>query len=260
MSIPFYNDIDLNNNKILNVKLPVNDFDVANKIYIDTEIAEVQTQIAELDLDSRIAEIQTQIGDVTTDYNNKINNTNSSVDNLQLSLNNAVDNLEASISQSATDIRNETREQISTSILNSINNNLSSSDIDKSLSAYQGYILNNLISALNVSVGELSERFNYTEQPNVIGTYINGNNVATLVCTYEITEDDVLNMINGFSIQLSNDFYNINLILKIEGFYTVQSNKMQYLLNGNMISISGIDNSATDKKIINFDYSNDTRL
>ena len=38
MSIPFYNDIDLNNNKILNVKLPVNDFDVANKIYIDTEI------------------------------------------------------------------------------------------------------------------------------------------------------------------------------------------------------------------------------
>ena len=67
-------------------------------------------------------------------------------------------------------------------------------------------------------------------------------------------------MINGFSIQLSNDLYNINLILKIEGFYTVQSNKMQYLLNGNMISISGIDNSATDKKIINFDYSNDTRL
>lgn len=260
MSIPFYNDIDLNNNKILNVKLPVNDYDVANKIYIDTEISEVQTQIAELDVDNKIAEIQTQIGNVTTDYNTKINNTNSSVDNLQLALNNAVDNLEASISQSATDIRNETTEQIATSILNSINNNLSSLDIDKSLSAYQGYILNSLISELNVSVGDLSNRFNYTEQPNVIGTYIDGNNVATFVYTYEITEDDVLNMINGFSIQLLNSAYNINYILKVEGFYTVLSTKMQYLINSNMISVSGIDNSATDKKIINFDHSNETRL
>ena len=31
MSIPFYSDIDLNNNKIINVANPVNDTDLANK-------------------------------------------------------------------------------------------------------------------------------------------------------------------------------------------------------------------------------------
>ena len=45
MAIPFYDNIDLNNNKIINLKAPENDGDVSNKKYIDDSISALNTTL-----------------------------------------------------------------------------------------------------------------------------------------------------------------------------------------------------------------------
>ena len=45
MNIPFLNDIDLKNNKIINLANPVADTDASNKIYVDNKISDVLANV-----------------------------------------------------------------------------------------------------------------------------------------------------------------------------------------------------------------------
>lgn len=50
MSIPFYNDINLNGNKLLNVTIedPVNDKDPVSKQYVDSLIGSISDKIIKI--------------------------------------------------------------------------------------------------------------------------------------------------------------------------------------------------------------------
>ena len=102
MSIPFYSDIDLNNNKIINVANPVNNTDLANKIYVDTQISDLVSSIdAELETlrDDIDTAITTQISQLDTTLSNRITN---EVDNLnQAILDNVIDRLNSTSTTNA---------------------------------------------------------------------------------------------------------------------------------------------------------------
>lgn len=45
MSIPFYSDIDIKNNKIINSANPINDNDLVNKLFVNTSIENAKTEL-----------------------------------------------------------------------------------------------------------------------------------------------------------------------------------------------------------------------
>ena len=104
MAIPFYDNIDLNNNKIINLKAPENDGDVSNKKYIDDSISALNTT-----LNAKILEEKADLKDY--------------VDNELLTINTNITNVSNSID---------------TKIQDSIVDNLYTSDAEKTLSANQG--------------------------------------------------------------------------------------------------------------------------
>lgn len=135
MSIPFYSDIDLKNNKIINVGAPESDLDIANKQYVDTSILNLSTTINESILLTRteLTEyIDTQITNINTNMNTTVT---------QILIDNLVDNV-------------------------------TSTDNTKALSANMGHYLSSLIDDINIKLTELDESDNiYTTTPTVIGLY-----------------------------------------------------------------------------------------
>ena len=139
MSIPFYSDIDLNNNKIINVANPVNNTDLANKIYVDTQISDLVSSIdAELETlrDDIDTAITTQISQLDTTLSNRITN--------------EVDNLNQAI-------------------LDNVIDRLNSTSTTNALSANQGFILNDRLRNLE------NIKNDYTSEPKVVGTFLSND-------------------------------------------------------------------------------------
>lgn len=137
MNIPFYNNIDLKNNKIINVANPENDTDIANKLYIDTSI-----NTAKQELNESILLQNTQL----TDY-----------------IDEQVQTINENLTTNVTNI-----------LIDNIVDNVASSESSKALSANMGHYLLTLIDDMNKSITEVSDNINlYSTTPTIIGTYNN---------------------------------------------------------------------------------------
>lgn len=137
MSIPFYSNLDLKNNKIENVGTPTNNNDGVNKIYTDNALADLHTEIT--------GEIETEVLDI----NNKINEVDNKVDDLDNDLNSRISTVVQPILE------------------NNIIDDTNSTNIDKSLSANQGRILKERIDEVRNSITPNV----YYEEPRQIGVY-----------------------------------------------------------------------------------------
>lgn len=174
MSIPFYSDIDLNNNKIINVANPVNDTDLANKIYVDTQISDlvrsIDTDLETLrnDIDNSIT---TQISQLDTTLSNRITN---EVDNLnQAILDNVIDRLNSTSNTNA-------------------------------LSANQGFILNDRLTNLE------NIKNDYTSEPKVVGTFLN-NDLYRYVIIKTFEEQPETQLIDIELTELGENAWPINV-------------------------------------------------
>lgn len=209
MSIPFYSNINLNNNTLENIKTPVNDTDGVNKQYVDTQI-------------------QTSATNVKQELNNNID---SKVSDLRESIN-AVDEKTNNISTN-----------IDTSIKATIVDNLETLAADKSLSANQGYILANRIKEISsqMAISTLSywDGNNNTDNPSnlVLWQSIlnNASGSGALVCTakdkifgYFIIDGayvyTILNETFSGTITLNGSIVNIDVITDTTGSYIKKEN------------------------------------
>ena len=134
MSIPFYNDIDLNNNIITNSGAPTNPNDLANKDYVDVSIE---------NLTSNLNTQFTTLNDTLTTY------IDSNIEELNTNITTQIQEIE----------NNYIPEQIAQSIVD----NLVTQESTKALSANQGYILSTLISNIPLNT--------YHNTINRIGTW-----------------------------------------------------------------------------------------
>lgn len=116
MSIPFYSNIDLKNNIIINSGTPTNPNDLVNKDYVDVSIE-----------------------GLTTNLNNQITTLN---DTLTAQITNKTSEIDTKFTTEIQNIKTSIPTQISQNIVD----NLETQDTSKSLSANQGYVLNMLIN------------------------------------------------------------------------------------------------------------------
>ena len=141
MAIPFYDNLDLKNNKIENVGTPTNNGDAINKQFLDTE------------LDSLHTTISGEVADEISIVNRSIGAVNERIDGIDGEVTTKID----------ARINTVTPGLIEANIVDS----LSSAEANKSLSANQGRILDGRIDA----VRDLIVENNYTNTPVIIGTY-----------------------------------------------------------------------------------------
>ena len=137
MSIPFYSNLDLKNNKIENVGTPTGNNDGVNKIYTDNAIADLHAEIT--------GEIEAEVLDI----NSKINEVDNKIDDLDNGLNNRISTVVQPILE------------------NNIIDDTNSTNIDKSLSANQGRILKERIDEVRNSITPNV----YYEEPRQVGVY-----------------------------------------------------------------------------------------
>ena len=137
MSIPFYSNLDLKNNKIENIGAPTNDTDATNKIYTDNALADLHTEIT--------GEIEAEVSNI----NDEISRVDGKIDDLDNNI----------------DARIETIVQ--PMIENNIIDDTNSTDTNKSLSANQGKLLKERID----EVASSTIPNVYYEEPTQIGTY-----------------------------------------------------------------------------------------
>ena len=135
MNIPFLNDIDLKNNKIINLANPTADSDASNKIYVDTKISEV------------LASVDTSLGTLETRLQTSITQ---SASDLTTYIDNEIDTLDTSLQ---------------TFVNNKIVDDLNTNDNTKVLAASQGYVINNRLVALEVISN------NYNTDSTYIGSF-----------------------------------------------------------------------------------------
>lgn len=190
MSIPFYSDIDLNNNKIINVANPINNTDLANKIYVDTQINDLISDIG-IDMQNLQTtlegEITDEVGQLNTTLSNRI--TNEVIDLNQAILDNVIDRLN------------------STSTTNA-------------LSANQGYILNDRLTNLE----NVKNTYSLTTVP--IGTYLNNDLYRVVIKeTYNTTTDPLNNPVITLTL---SDLATNELPINIYGF-CVTNDKVLYI-------------------------------
>lgn len=180
MNIPFLNDIDLKNNKIINLANPVANTDASNKIYVDTKISEV------------LASVDTSLGELQTNLQTNITQ---SVDDLHTTIDGELDTLETSL-QSYVDDK--------------IIDNLFTDDNTKVLAASQGYAINNRLVQLEI----VSNSYNIDS--TVIGSfYTEQLNRLVIEETYNTQEEPLNNPI--ITITLSDLALN-ELPINIYGF------------------------------------------
>lgn len=181
MAIPFYDNIDINNNKIINVNTPELDGDSANKKYVDDSIYNLSNTI-----NTKILEEKANI----TDYiDEEINTTKSLITALESS--------------------------VDTKILNNIVDDLYTSDNDKSLSARQGVELRSLIEDLSTTVTSVNNYDSVEDgEINISGNILG---LAYKRCLIPIFIDtSITEQINEFD--LAQKIGNIAVIFKISGF------------------------------------------
>lgn len=134
MNIPFFNNIDLNNNIIINSGTPTNPNDLANKNYVDVSIE---------NLTSNLNTQFTTLNDTLTTY------IDSNIEELNTDITTQIQEIE----------NNYIPEQIAQSIVD----NLVTQETTKALSANQGYTLSTLISNIPLNT--------YHNTINRIGTW-----------------------------------------------------------------------------------------
>lgn len=192
MAIPFYDNIDLNNNKIINLKAPENDGDVSNKKYIDDSISALNTT-----LNAKILEEKADLKDY--------------VDNELLTINTNITNVSNSID---------------TKIQDSIVDNLYTSDAEKTLSANQGVELRTRLDNLNNSIVFVNN-YNSVED----GESLDGNGsilgYAYKRCLIPIFIDEaVTQQIQEYNLY---DIVGDNAIIFKVSAYIIENNKIHYI-------------------------------
>lgn len=143
MSIPFYSNIDLNDNIIENLGTPSNNTDATNKSYVDTALNNLHTTIS--------SEILAEVTPLST----------------------GISNLEVNL----TALDNSIQGRIITEITSSIIDNVVSIDIDKALSANQGRELNERINYVENKIKENT----YSTDPTEVGVYLNSPMYRVLI-------------------------------------------------------------------------------
>lgn len=184
MDIPFYNNINLNNNKIINCNNPEDDLDVVNKLFLNTQLDSVNNNLSNL--------ITTQQSEINERITNEVNTINTTI----------------------TENNTQIHEDINTSITSNIINNLLSQDTTKSLSAKQGNLLKADIDLVSNKVDNITQNiYSLTKTP--IGVYLNKTlyrQVINTTITAETTEE--------ISIDLTSIFNNNDgNIINLNGFY-----------------------------------------
>ena len=172
MSIPFYNNIDLHNNKIENLLLPTTEYDASNKLYVDTQIENLRTNIND--------------------------NILLSEENLTEYIDNQIDNLNTNIPTTVSQI-----------VVDNIIDNILSDDNTKSLSANMGKYLSSLIDDNKTDIVDIYTKLDtynsnvYSYTPTYIGKYLD-NDLYRVV--YDYTFDAETQPQQNWSIDMSAIF------------------------------------------------------
>ncbi len=188
MSLPFFSDIDLLGNTILNIKSPSSNKDLVDKEYVDISIMNLSSDLI------------------------------SNINNVETSLSTQISNIQTNVFNIENNIPNM--------IVNSIVDNLNTQSNVHSLSANQGYMLNTAISNLNTSVGLIQTSISnlyenrLTNIPTLIGSYYENER-------YQFVKSvNIDNASSGFvSIDIFEDIPEIDMttnveIIDISGTYT----------------------------------------
>ena len=180
MNIPFFSDIDIKGNRILNVGTPNDDNDVANKIYIDEAISTLENTLR--------GEISVETTRIDTDI--------------------------SGLSDRVSTIENGLDTKINSAILDNVVDNMVTADATKSLSANQGVEIKSLIDDIRNSL-----RFNnYLDTPVVIGSYF-GKDLNRIVLTGTITTKPASKKVNIESANnIFEPFYSYEII-KTYGYF-----------------------------------------
>lgn len=196
MAIPFYDNIDLNNNKIINLNPPENDNDVANKKFVDDSISALNIVI-----DAKILEEKADLKDYVDGEITAVNTTISGVSS-----------------------------SIDTKILNSIVDDLYTSDETKSLSANQGVEIRNLINSIREDIAVVNNYESVEDGAiDTIGTILGFAYRRALVPIF--IDEPVLQQLNEFD--LSQKIGNIAVIFKISA-YIIENAKIHYINTDDM--------------------------
>lgn len=199
MSIPFYSNIDLKNNIIINSGTPTNPNDLVNKDYVDVSIE-----------------------GLTTNLNNQITTLN---DTLTAQITNKTSEIDTKFTTEIQNIKTSIPIQISQNIVD----NLETQDTSKSLSANQGYVLNMLINNIPLNT--------YTSIISKIGVWDNYNlcrvkvdkviTNPTQFYTVQFTELDL----DTYEVVNINGYYTIDNSRKWLSKYNVVNSPLDELDN-----------------------------
>lgn len=230
MSIPFYNNLDLKNNKIENLAAPSNQGDAANKQYVDDEIARVEAEI-DSGSSAKIDELEKRLDDAIVAHDTAIAETNTNLIQTQDELHSSVDNINATIETTKTELKTYTDESISTHIVD----NLETADATKSLSANQGVILNGRLEILNAGLADLQDKIIYSDEELAVGDWF-GNLLYRSIVTISIIEQPQ----QEYTVDLS--VYDIDTFIKLNGFVKITNlNKTYFIGTGKSdAQLSGI--------------------
>ena len=221
MNIPFLNDIDLKNNKIINLANPVADTDASNKIYVDNKISDV------------LANVDTSLTDLETRLQTSITQ---SASDLTTYIDNEIDTLDTSLQ---------------TFVNDKIVDDLNTNDNTKILAASQGYAINNRLVALEI----ISNSYNIDS--TIIGSFY-AEQLKRLVIenTYNTQEEPLNNPM--ITIVLSNLALN-EIPVNIYGFAIIDNGSG--IPNGKVFYIShcGYNSSSLPDGISISSYNRETQ-
>lgn len=221
MNIPFLNDIDLKNNKIINLANPVADTDASNKIYVDNKISDV------------LANVDTSLTDLETRLQTSITQ---SVSDLTTYIDNEIYTLDTSLQ---------------TFVNDKIVDDLNTNDNTKILAASQGYAINNRLVALEI----ISNSYNIDS--TIIGSFY-AEQLKRLVIenTYNTQEEPLNNPM--ITIVLSNLALN-EIPVNIYGFAITDNGSG--IPNGKVFYIShcGYNSSSLPDGISISSYNRETQ-
>lgn len=213
MGIPFLNDIDMKNNLIINLGTPINDNDATNKLYVDNSINTLKNNLE--------TQLVVQKDELTNTFNTEL-------ETLNVNLSNKITTVEQSI----------------TSIIDGkIIDNLDTPSSEYALSANQGTILKNMITA------SFSTSNTYSAEPVVIGSWFDSTLyriVVNHICDDSTTQDLAINIpfMSSYSVPINvYGFYKTpenkiawfghhkNVGAITDGIYVVDYDKENYLIN-----------------------------
>lgn len=196
MAIPFYDNLDLNNNKISNVGTPESNTDVSNKQYVDGAITVLRTEINQ--------SILTEINGVTDYIDGKVSTINTTISDLDSSVN--------------------------TRIISNIVDDLYTSDSEKSLSAKQGVELRTQLETLNTAVSSVNN-YNSVEDGEIgpSGRILGYDYIRCLIPIF--IDEPVVQQINDFD--LSQKIGNIAVVFKVSAF-VIENGIIHYINTDDM--------------------------